>query len=151
MIATLIGVMPSRASIGPPVGNAGWLAPTPFGPILGATGCGAVWLARLTGGQEVAGSNPVSPMANRPRRQSPGPFRCIAVLQQHLRATGQLLKAVPTFGTMSRSPVRAVPIYPQERNMTTAVDPAASGPQSSPRELGLLIFTAILAPVIVGQ
>ena len=27
------------------------------------TGCGAVWLARLTGGQEVAGSNPVSPTA----------------------------------------------------------------------------------------
>ncbi len=26
------------------------------------TGCGAVWLARLTGGQKVAGSNPVSPI-----------------------------------------------------------------------------------------
>src|SRR6266567_9378039 len=25
------------------------------------TGCGAAWLARLTGGQEVAGSNPASP------------------------------------------------------------------------------------------
>lgn len=25
-------------------------------------GCGAAWLARLTGGQEVAGSNPVSPI-----------------------------------------------------------------------------------------
>jgi hypothetical protein len=25
------------------------------------TGCGAVWLARLTGGQEVPGSNPGSP------------------------------------------------------------------------------------------
>ncbi len=26
-----------------------------------ATGCGAAWLARLTGGQEVPGSNPGSP------------------------------------------------------------------------------------------
>ncbi len=25
------------------------------------SGCGAAWLARLTGGQEVAGSNPASP------------------------------------------------------------------------------------------
>jgi hypothetical protein len=32
-------------------------------PLLGssAPGCGAVWLARLTGGQEVGGSNPLSP------------------------------------------------------------------------------------------
>ena len=28
---------------------------------LRVTGCGAAWLARLTGGQEVAGSNPASP------------------------------------------------------------------------------------------
>ena len=30
-----------------------------------ATGCGAAWLARLTGGQEVPGSNPGSPTAQR--------------------------------------------------------------------------------------
>ncbi len=29
------------------------------------TGCGAVWLARLTGGQEVGGSNPLSPTMER--------------------------------------------------------------------------------------
>ena len=29
-----------------------------------STGCGAVWLARLTGGQEVGGSNPLSPTAS---------------------------------------------------------------------------------------
>ena len=48
------------------------LAPDPGHPVAGAalrrpalrcrrTGCGAVWLARLTGGQEVGGSNPLSP------------------------------------------------------------------------------------------
>ena len=31
------------------------------GRLPGHTGCGAAWLARLTGGQEVAGSNPASP------------------------------------------------------------------------------------------
>ena len=30
-------------------------------PLEKATGCGAAWLARLTGGQKVAGSNPVTP------------------------------------------------------------------------------------------
>lgn len=33
------------------------------------TGCGAAWLARLTGGQEVAGSNPVSPISKRHKPQ----------------------------------------------------------------------------------
>ena len=32
--------------------------------IKGHTGCGAAWLARLTGGQEVAGSSPASPTQN---------------------------------------------------------------------------------------
>ena len=31
------------------------------GGSIAGTGCGAGWLARLTGGQEVAGSNPASP------------------------------------------------------------------------------------------
>ena len=30
------------------------------------SGCGAVWLARMTGGHEVAGSNPVSPTTIKP-------------------------------------------------------------------------------------
>lgn len=38
----------------------------------GVTGCGAVWLARLTGGQEVGGSNPLSPTT---KVQVRGPFR----------------------------------------------------------------------------
>ena len=36
------------------------------GSLASHTGCGAAWLARLTGGQEVAGSNPASPTDTRP-------------------------------------------------------------------------------------
>ena len=43
-----------------------------------STGCGAAWLARLTGGQEVAGSNPASPT----------PHRARAPEQRRPRATG---------------------------------------------------------------
>ena len=32
------------------------------------SGCGAVWLARMTGGHEVAGSNPVSPTNENPAK-----------------------------------------------------------------------------------
>jgi hypothetical protein len=40
-------------------------------------GCGAAWLARLTGGQEVPGSNPGSPTRNMQLSGSiPGPLSC---------------------------------------------------------------------------
>ncbi len=54
-----------------------------YRPGAGETGCGAAWLARLTGGQEVPGSNPGSPTSrcnagslpsNQCQDRSPAPF-----------------------------------------------------------------------------
>ena len=40
-----------------------------FVSVIQAAGRGAVWIARLTGGQKVAGSNPVAPI-RKPRRSN---------------------------------------------------------------------------------
>ncbi len=47
----------------------------PPAPTFGRSGCGAAWLARLTGGQKVAGSNPVTPTF------------CKSLLDNNLRVT----------------------------------------------------------------
>ncbi len=47
----------------------------------GHTGCGAAWLARLTGGQEVAGSNPASPTRKGQVRGSQWPGDPVAPLR----------------------------------------------------------------------
>ena len=60
------------------VGAQIWLYPAPIGlpwsdrnSVRPGTGCGAAWLTRLTGGQEVGGSSPPSPTRN-------GQFRALA-------------------------------------------------------------------------
>lgn len=40
------------------------------------TGCGAAWIARLTGGQKVAGSNPVTPIFCSPEQGGQPIFKC---------------------------------------------------------------------------
>ena len=58
------------------------------------TGRGAAWLARLTGGQEVAGSNPVAPIFARKR----------AKIEQVSTGTGEQVKR-QSLGHVVRSSV----------------------------------------------
>ena len=74
-----------------PRGGSGRLQACPRGGMLGEaspgqrveghTGCGAAWLARLTGGQEVAGSNPASPTRKVQVRGSQWPGNPVAPLR----------------------------------------------------------------------
>jgi Excalibur calcium-binding domain len=83
---------PAAASLAMPLKRPRDSLARPLNPttdkVEGGTGCGAAWLARLSGGQEVPGSNPGTPTRETCRKWWVSSFSARSKVGAHDRTTG---------------------------------------------------------------